>query len=47
MSKYIVKKELVYQDYTLLTYYSKSRGIVVKKYIPVIDASDGFLKRLN
>ncbi len=47
MSKYIVKKELVYQDYTLLTYYPKSRGQVVKKYQPIIDASDGFLKRLN
>lgn len=47
MSKYIVKKEQVYQDYTLFTYYAQSRGVSVKKYIPCIDQADGFLKRLN
>lgn len=47
MSKYVVKKEQVYQDYTVITYYSKPRVQAVKKYMPIIDASDGFLKRLN
>lgn len=47
MSKFIVRKETQYTDYTLLTYYSKSLSKPVKKFMPFIDSADGYLKRLD